>query len=187
LGYIITTSFTRIQIFYFLLVVDFVPVQNWHRLCLPVNGVLILKTGSMKKILCAIGLSMMITVQVKAQATKFQDLIGNWEIVGEGDEGAGLQVIDSNTIILTYMGETRKLTDYKMDLSKSPCWFDFWAEDSSSVIQVKSILKKEGNDVIKWQLFIDEDRSSHFTASKGELLYLRRTKQIGSGVAAASY
>lgn len=144
----------------------------------------------MKRIICAIGLSMMITLGANAQTstTRFQDIIGNWEIVGEGDAGAGLQVIDSNTIILTYMGEARKLTDYKMDLSKSPCWFDFWAEDSSSVIQVKSILKKEGNDVIKWQLFIDEERSPHFTASKGELLYLRRTKQISNnGVVAASY
>ena len=140
----------------------------------------------MKKILSAIGLSMMITLGVNAQTTtKFQDIIGNWEIIGEGDVGAGLQVIDSNTIILTYMGETRKLTDYKMDLSKSPCWFDFWAEDSSSVIQVKSILKKEGTDMIKWQLFIDEERSPHFTSNKGELLYLRRTKQI-NGVASAS-
>lgn len=140
----------------------------------------------MKRILCVIGLSMMFTLGANAQTTtKFQDIIGNWEIIGESDAGAGLQVIDSNTIILTYMGETRKITDYKFDLSKSPCWFDFWASDDSTIIQVKSILKKEGNDMIKWQLFIDEERSPYFTAGSGELLYLRRTRQIG--VASATH
>lgn len=140
----------------------------------------------MKKVLSVTGFLLWMTISLKAQSIKFSDIAGNWEIVGENGT-AGLQIIDSNTIILTYMGETKKLTDYKLDLSKTPCWFDFSTKDSSSVIQVKSILRKEGDDLLKWQLFVDEERAAHFTTQKGEMFYLRRSRPATGVVAAASH
>jgi hypothetical protein len=32
------------------------------------------------------------------------------------------------------------------------------------------------DSMIKWQLFVDEDRTDHFSSTKGELYYLRKTK-----------
>lgn len=148
----------------------------------------------MKKVLCVVGFLLWTTISVTAQTIKFKDIVGTWEISDEDNNVASLQIIDSTTIILTYMGETKKLTDYKIDLSKSPCWFDFSTMDSSSVVHVnvKSLLKKESDTVLKWQLFVDEERTPHFTSGKGETFYLRKTKQpaspSGSGtVAAASH
>ncbi len=128
----------------------------------------------MKKLLVLLGVLWF--TQSNGQLKKITDIIGAWEIAGEGNEGASLHIIDSTTLVLYYMGETKKISNIKIDCSKSPCWLDFSATDTSSVIQVKSIIEKVGDDVIKWQLFIDEDRSPYFTAKKGELLYLKKSR-----------
>ena len=59
------------------------------------------------------------------QQKQLKDLIGRWEIVGEQNDSASLEVIDSSTIILNYMGEKKKIIDYKIDFQRSPIWFDF--------------------------------------------------------------
>ena len=119
------------------------------------------------------------------QQKQFKDLVGRWEIVGEKDDSASLEVIDSSTIILSYMGEKKKIIDYKIDFQKSPIWFDFSTVDSaSSIVAVKSILEMVNDNMLKWQLFLDEDRTDHFSSTKGELFYLRKAKPaITTGVA----
>lgn len=138
----------------------------------------------MKKISFIIGALLLSYTSVHAQK-KMQDLVGNWKIAGEHDNGASLEIVDSTTIILNYMGEKKKLSNYKFDFSKSPCWFDFTASDSSSVIQVKSLVQKVGDDVLKWQLFMDEERTPHFTSTRGETFYLKKARQ-GDPIIAAS-
>jgi hypothetical protein len=119
------------------------------------------------------------------QQKQFKDLVGRWEIVGEKDDSASLDVIDSSTIILSYMGEKKKIIDYKIDFQKSPIWFDFSTVDSaSSIVAVKSILELVNDNMLKWQLFLDEDRTDHFSSTKGELFYLRKAKPaVTTGVA----
>ena len=115
-------------------------------------------------------------LQVFSQQRQFKDLVGRWEIVGEQMDSASLEIIDSSTIILNYMGEKKKIVDYKIDFQRSPIWFDFSTEDSSSTIVVKSLLEIMNESMIKWQLFVDEDRTDHFSSTKGELYYLRKAK-----------
>jgi len=110
------------------------------------------------------------------QQKQLKDLIGRWEIVGEQSDSASLEIIDSSTIILNYMGERKKIIEYKIDFQRSPIWFDFSTSDSSSVIVVKSLLEVVNDSMIKWQLFVDEDRTDHFSSTKGELYYLRKAK-----------
>ena len=121
-----------------------------------------------------------------SQQKKLKDLIGRWEIVGEQNTGACLEVIDSTTLVLIYDGEKRKIIDYKIDFTKSPIWFDFSTGDSSSVVTVKSLLEIMNDNMIKWQLFMDEDRTVHFSSSKGELFYLRKAASATNAVVVAS-
>ena len=115
--------------------------------------------------------------QAFGQQKQFKDLVGRWEIVGEQEDSASLEVIDSSTIILSFMGEKKKIIDYKIDFQRSPIWFDFSTSgDSSSIVLVKSILEIMNDNMIKWQLFVDEDRTEHFSSTKGELYYLRKAK-----------
>ena len=110
------------------------------------------------------------------QQKQFKELVGRWEIVGEKNDSACLDIIDSATIILSYMGEKRKILDYKIDFQRSPIWFDFTTGDSSSSVVVKSLLEIINDGIIKWQLFVDEDRTDHFSSTRGELYYLRKAK-----------
>jgi len=43
---------------------------------------------------------------------------------------------------------------------------------------VKSILEILNDNMIKWQLFVDEERSPHFSSTKGEMFYLRKVKPV---------
>jgi hypothetical protein len=107
--------------------------------------------------------------------------VGCWEIVSDQTDSARLEIIDSSTIILSFMGEKKRIIDYKIDFEKSPIWFDFSTSgDSSSVVLVKSILEIMNDNLIKWQLFVDEDRTDHFSSTKGELYYLRKAKPANS-------
>ena len=115
------------------------------------------------------------------QQKQLKDLIGRWEIIGAQSDSASLEIIDSSTIILNYMGEKKRIIDYKIDFQKSPIWFDFSTSgDSSSVVLVKSLLEIMNDNMIKWQLFVDEDRTDHFSSTKGELFYLRKAKPANS-------
>lgn len=131
----------------------------------------------MKKIFLTFGI-LFAGIQAFNQQKQFKDLIGRWEIVGEKDDSACLDIIDSSTIILSYMGEKKKIVDYKIDFQRSPIWFDFSAGDSSSTFFVKSLLEIMNDNMIKWQLFLDEDRTDHFSSSKGELYYLRKARPV---------
>jgi len=134
----------------------------------------------MKKSLIILFVSLFISLAGSAQVKRFQDLTGRWAIAGQ-DAGAYLEVIDSSNIYLNYMGEKKKIISYSMDLSKSPSWFDFTVPDSIGVLHIKSLVQVFGDNTMKWQLFLDEERTPHFTATRGELMYL---KKVSAGVAA---
>lgn len=140
----------------------------------------------MKRMIIITGMLVFLVTTGFSQQKKLKDLIGLWEIVGEQNDSASLEVIDSSTIILNYMGEKKRIIDYKIDFQKSPIWFDFSTSgDSSSVVLVKSLLEIMNDNMIKWQLFVDEDRTDHFSSTKGELYYLRKAKPaIGTAIVA---
>ena len=129
----------------------------------------------MKKILLVL-ITLFSAVSAFNQQKNLRHLIGRWEIIDEQNSGASLEVIDSSTIILTYDGEKKKITDYKIDFTKTPIWFDFSTSDTSSLVAVKSLLEIVNDNTLRWQLFVDEDRTPHFSSSKGELFYLRKAK-----------
>jgi hypothetical protein len=118
----------------------------------------------------------------RAQAGSFKEIAGKWDIVGK--EKASLTIVDSATIELVYGGERRVIQGYHIDFSKTPHWFDFSASDSSSSFKVKSLVQKVGDDVLKWQLFIDEERAPHFVSGKGEVFYLKKARPTSASLAA---
>ncbi|MEO7923565.1 MAG: hypothetical protein ABIR30_07795 [Chitinophagaceae bacterium] len=150
----------------------------WHKLCFH----LVYQRHQVKKYILLLSFPLL-TIQANSQGKKINDILGRWEIGGDNNKGAYLQIIDSSTIILNYMGETKTLVDCKIDFSKNPAWFDFSAKDTSSILRFKSLLMIVGEDMIKWQIFIDEERPSHFSSTKGELLYLKKTRAGSAAVA----
>ena len=112
-------------------------------------------------------------LSASSQTTCIKNLIGKWET----SDGAGLEIVDSTKIFVVYGNERKPVLSYKADFSKSPCWFDFVVTDTAQKPStMKSILLLQGNDVLKWQVFDDDDRSADFAADKGEIVILRRKK-----------
>ena len=108
------------------------------------------------------------------QAKKFQSMVGLWEMIGEQESGGGLQIKDSSTISIRFMGEEKTILRYNIDFSKSPIWFDFSCKDTATVSNFKSLIEFVGDDTLKWQIFTDGERADHFTSRSGELFYLKR-------------
>lgn len=108
-----------------------------------------------------------------SQKTSIKTLVGRWET----SDGAGLEIIDSSRIFVTYGKERKPILSYQADFSKSPFWFDFVVKDSAQKLStMKSLLLLENNDVLKWQVFEDGDRPSDFSPGKGDIIILRRKK-----------
>ena len=109
------------------------------------------------------------------QTKNFNTLVGRWEVLGDQVAGSGLVIADSSNIILTYNGEKRKVLTFSIDFSKTPVWFDFTVQDTDSIIKVKSLIELIDSTHLKWQLFLNEERTINFTPSKGEFLYLKKS------------
>ena len=108
-----------------------------------------------------------------SQKLSIKNLVGRWET----SDGAGLEIIDSSRIFVTYGNERKPILTYEADFSKSPYWFDFVVKDSAQQIsKMKSLLLLEGNDVLKWQVFEDGNRPSDFVTDRGDMVILRRKK-----------
>jgi hypothetical protein len=120
----------------------------------------------------SISLLLVCTLNVQAQTTSIKDLTGRWETT----DGAGLEIIDSARIFLTYGKERKPILSYRADFSKSPCWFDFVVKDSAQkLLTMKSLLLPEG-DVLKWQVFEEGERPADFAANRGDVVILRKKK-----------
>jgi len=126
----------------------------------------------MKKILMGL-LVVFVGLSAASQKLSIKNLVGRWET----SDGAGLEIIDSSRIFVTYGNERKPILTYEADFSKSPYWFDFVVKDSAQqVSKMKSLLLLEGNDVLKWQVFEDGNRHSDFVTDRGDMVVLRRKK-----------
>lgn len=113
---------------------------------------------------------LLLDANTSAQNTSIQSLVGRWQT----EDGAGLEIIDSSRIFVTYGKERRPILSYKADFSKSPCWFDFVVKDTAQQLStIKSLLLLD-KDVLKWQVFEDGDRPSDFATDKGDIVLMRR-------------
>ena len=105
------------------------------------------------------------------QQFSLKSLVGRWQSA----EGAGIEVIDSSKIFLTYNGEKKQVVSYETNFSRVPSWFDFTIKDGAEEVQLKSLLLFVNNDLIQWQVF-EGDRPPNFSVEKGNMVYLKRAK-----------
>jgi hypothetical protein len=123
----------------------------------------------MRRLKLIIQFVLLMNLQAIAQKWSFNDLVGNWR----AENGAGLQVIDSNNIFVVYNQEKKKVETFNINLKGNPATLDFEVRDSGATMVLKTLLQFVTRDLIQWQVF-EGERPANFTASGGELLYLRR-------------
>ena len=111
-------------------------------------------------------------LQAASQQVCIKDLVGKWET----SDGAGLEILDSSRIFLTYGKERKPILSYQADFSKTPCWFDFVVKDTAQKLSAMKSLLLLDHDVLKWEVFDDGDRPENFAADKGDIVLLTRKK-----------
>ena len=129
----------------------------------------------MKKVLVALVFFFTMSTAVNAQKKyDFETLKGSWR----NSHGAGLDIVDSNTIYIVYGEQRKKVTNSRADFSKSPVWLDLAVKDSSQVVTLKSLLLFVSDDLIQWQVFDSETRPAYFSMDRGDMLFLKRVAEM---------
>jgi hypothetical protein len=128
----------------------------------------------MKKVIVALVLFLTIGVIANAQRKySFENLKGSWR----NSNGAGLDIVDSNTIYIVYGTQKRQVSRSRADFSKSPAWFDLAVKDSSHVVTLKSLLLFVNENLLQWQVFDSETRPAYFSTTNGDMLFLKRMQE----------
>lgn len=129
----------------------------------------------MKKVLFGLVLFLSVSGIANAQTKyNFENLKGSWR----NSSGAGLDIIDSNTIYIVYGAQKKLVTRSRADFSKSPVWLDLAVKDSSHVTTLKSLLLFVNEDLIQWQVFDSETRPAYFSTDRGDMLFLKRVSEM---------
>ena len=108
----------------------------------------------------------------RSQQVCIKDLMGKWETT----DGAGLEIIDSSRMFITYGKERKPILSYQADFSKTPCWFDFVVQDTVKKLTTMKSLLLLDHDVLKWQVFDDDTRPADFAADRGDIVIMRRKR-----------
>jgi hypothetical protein len=129
----------------------------------------------MKKVIAALVFFLSMNLVVNAQKKyNFENLKGSWR----NSNGAGLDIVDSNTIYIVYGEQKRQVTRSRADFSKSPVWLDLAVKDSTHLITLKSLLLFVNEDLIQWQVFESDTRPAYFSTDKGDMLFLKRVSEL---------
>lgn len=105
----------------------------------------------------------------------FQDLVGSWRTKG----GAGLDIVDSNTVYIVRGGLRKLATATLSDVNKAPVTFNLTVKDSSKVVTLKGLLMLVGDNLMQWQIFDSETKPASFTSnSRGDMLFLKRIDKL---------
>ena len=104
----------------------------------------------------------------------FANLKGSWR----NKSGAGLDIVDSNTIYIVYGTQRKLVTRTKADFSKSPVWLDLAVKASAKTTTLKSLLVFVNEDLLQWQVFDSETRPAYFSTNRGDILFLRRVAEM---------
>jgi hypothetical protein len=152
-------------------------IGKWHSVC-TITGVDRLcneKREEMKKVIVALAFFLSIGIVTNAQKKySFENLKGSWR----NSSGAGLDIVDSNTIYIVYGTQKKLVTRSKADFSKSPVWLDLAVKDSIHVTTLKSLLLFVNEDLLQWQVFDSETRPAYFSTDKGDMLFLKRVPEM---------
>jgi hypothetical protein len=105
----------------------------------------------------------------------FQDFVGSWR----NKSGAGLDIVDSNTVYIV-RGNHRKLALATLsDVSKAPVTFNLTVKDSAKIVTLKGLLMLVGDNLLQWQVFDSETKPASYSGSgRRDMLFLKRIDKL---------
>ncbi len=127
----------------------------------------------MKKMLFILFLSLSLQFISSAQKYTFANLAGSWR----NANGAGLDVVDSNTFYIVNGGQRRLASARLSDFTKNPVSLNLAVKDSSRTITFKSLLLFVNETMLQWQVFDTYTKPVSFRYDKGDMLFLRKVEE----------
>src|ERR1700712_3083264 len=128
----------------------------------------------MKQMLFILFLSLSLQLISSAQKYTFENLVGSWR----NANGAGLDVVDSNTIYIVHGGQRKLASASLSDFNKNPVWFNLSVKDSSRRITLKSLLLFVNETMLQWQVFDMDTKPASFRYDKGDMLFLKKVEEL---------
>lgn len=102
------------------------------------------------------------------------DLMGTWR----NGSGAGLDIVDSNTVYIVCGGQRKKAFATVSDIRKNPVNFNLTVRDSSKVVTLKGLLLIVNDDMLQWQVFDSDTKPASFSYNRGDMLFLKRIDKL---------
>lgn len=120
----------------------------------------------------------LLSLQLSSSAQKygFENLVGSWR----NSYGAGLDVVDSNTIYIVHGGQRKLANTGKTDFTKNPVWLHLSVKSSTQVITLKSLLRFVTDNTLQWQVFDSETKPAGFLYDRSDMLFLKRVEQLNN-------
>lgn len=116
-------------------------------------------------------------LQATAQSKITDKLIGTWEGIDSAQERGSI-IIKSDGIMHLVLSPTESIEcKYQIDTTKSPMYFDIIVEEEGEVRTMKSLVLFVDNDIIKWEIFLDRERTPNFTSEASEDIILLHRKK----------
>ena len=130
----------------------------------------------MKKMIVALSIFISLTAFAQTEKYSFRNLVGTWR----NSSGAGLDVVDSNTIYIVHGNQRKLATASVSDFTKNPVSLNRTVKDASHAITLKSLLLFVNDNMLQWQIFDTETRPANFSYDKGDMLFLKKIEELSN-------
>lgn len=124
----------------------------------------------------ALSLFVSLTALSQKENYSFSNLVGTWR----NRTGAGLDVVDSNTIYIVHGGQRKLAKASLSDFTKNPISFNLAVAGDSRVMTLKSLLLFLNDKTLQWQVFDTETKPVNFRYNKGDMLYLKKIEELNN-------
>ncbi len=116
-------------------------------------------------------------IQASSQTKITDKLIGTWEGIDSAQEMGSIIIKKDNVMQLVLSPSESIECGYKIDTTKSPMLFDILIEEEGEVRTMKGLLLFINNDTIKWEIFMDRERTPNFSAEASDNIILLHRKK----------
>ncbi len=130
----------------------------------------------MKKMIFILSLLLSLEFTSSAQEHSFTNLIGSWR----NRQGAGLDVMDSNTIYIVNCDKRKLAGAILSDFSKDLVKLNLSVKDSFRTVVIKSLLLFVNDNTLQWQVVDSEKKPVNFRYERGDILFLKRIQQLNN-------
>jgi hypothetical protein len=107
-------------------------------------------------------------------------IIGRWEGIDSTNQIGNIEFLDSLHLRLSIPGQGTFVSEYSFDTTKNPIWFDIILKNGDKKAILKGLVKFLDNNTLKWQIFLDGERTNSFQDETFDNTIILKKRNDGS-------